>query len=579
MKDLSPLFSYEVVNSWVHLLLHHAEHAPRCPRSHPLGRGQRCRRRPRRHPSARRRGPPAVVDPTALVAAAVAATPAAAPAPTAPPNAATDLPALPETPMVLPVSSVIPPAVPAPAATESAPPAVSTVIPPTPAPSPDPVPQAAPPDTPAPAPAAQATPVTGVSAEAGDTGNTAADNSNDITISSQADSPQVFIWNWFWNCAADEAVPAVASPPANATVIVLNWHWGCAEQPPPLDVAGVTVCVSCNVAISVRVASPGNTGDLTQSIAAKTAAAATDIADTIEHALQSAPAPAPSAPPAPTPVPTPPAATAPAQLSQAESVANSVVYRVDAELPASVGAAAPEDLPRVGLPQISAYAFLSAARSKVPRNAAGTAPARSRIPAAGRAAALVRVVVIERWIDRHDAARTTSSPAVPEARPVAASRRSPVPTAPLLPSLPVPVLAGAGVASAQGGGPGAIAALACGLALLFAYAIFTALRLPPAVPPAGARTRTRIRRGEARLSTNRCDHSTQQSSRQETNDAQATSPARAGDDRRPHGGLRLSGRSGPIQVSGQSATPRSRPLPGRARRRSTRATPTSQSAS
>ena len=49
------------------------------------------------------------------------------------------------------------------------------------------------------------------------------------------------------------------------------------------------MCDSCNIAISVRVGSPGNTGDLVQSIAAETAAAASDIAGTIQTALQAAP--------------------------------------------------------------------------------------------------------------------------------------------------------------------------------------------------------------------------------------------------------------------------------------------------
>jgi hypothetical protein len=428
-------------------------------------------------------GAPAAVDPAALVPVEGAATPTAPLVPTTSLDAPTDTPAPPETPVVLPVLPAIPPAIPPAATAGSPPPAVSTEVPPPPAPSPDPAPQAAPPDTNtgtgAAAPAPPSTPVTAGTEDAGDTGNTALDNSNDITVSSPSEPPQTFIWNWFWNCSTDEAVPAVTSPPANATVIVLNWHWDCAEPPPPLDVAGVTVCDSCNVAISVRVASPGDTGDLTQSIAAATAAAASDIADPLESALQSAPAPAP-VPPAPTawtipastiPAPTMPAATAPAVTAPL--------------LPAQAVPAPPQVDPEGPEPtQISAPAAFGAARAKVPRRAAGDRQARGRSPAAGRAAALVRVVVIERWIEHHTVARAASGPAVRKARPVAASGRGPVPSAPSLPSLPVPILAGAGLASAQGGGPGAVAALASGLALLFAYMIFTALRLLPVVPPA-----------------------------------------------------------------------------------------------
>ena len=112
---------------------------------------------------------------------------------------------------------------------------------------------------------------------------------------------QTFIWNWYWNCATDEGTPAVPAPPAGATTIVLNWHWACADPPPTLDVAGVTICVSCNIAISVRVGSPGNTGDLAQTIAAQTAATAAGIAQTIQTALQAAPPAATPLPPAPLP--------------------------------------------------------------------------------------------------------------------------------------------------------------------------------------------------------------------------------------------------------------------------------------
>jgi hypothetical protein len=428
-------------------------------------------------------GVPAPVDPAALLASAGTQAPTAPPTSTAPLDAAADPQAPPQNPVVSPVLPAIPPAVPPPAPpptpAEGTAPSVSAEVPPAPAPSPDPVPQPAPTDMPAPAPTTPATPATGSVADAGDTGNTTDDNSNDITVASTSIPPQTFVWNWFWNCATDEATPAVTAPPANATVIVLNWHWDCAEEPPPLDVTGVTVCVSCNVAISVRVASPGDSGDLTQSIAASTAAAATEIAGTIEDALQSATAPPP--PPPPTPAP---AAAAPLQLSQGIPTASPVVYRVDEGIPAAADTVTADELPRHGLPRIGAPAASGATRPKAPRRAAGDHPARSRSPAAGRAAALVRIVVIEHWIEQHETGRTKPGPAVRKARPAAASTRGPVPPAPLLPSLPVPVLAGAGLASAHGGGPGAVAALACGLALLIGYAIFTALRLQPVVPPA-----------------------------------------------------------------------------------------------
>jgi hypothetical protein len=53
------------------------------------------------------------------------------------------------------------------------------------------------------------------------------------------------------------------------------------------------------------------------------------------------------------------------------------------------------------------------------------------------------------------------------------------------PSAPTPFVLAAGAPSTHGGGLGAVAAIATALTLAFLYAVYSALRAPPAVPPAG----------------------------------------------------------------------------------------------
>ena len=237
-------------------------------------------------------------DPTAIVAAVAAAVPSM-PEPQGP--TAPQLPDPPETTVIPPVSAAVPPVIPPAPAVVDTPQPTSTE--PTTTPATAPATPAAPvvATSSEPAPAPQPTPAPAAAPATTDTANTTPDNSNSITPHVPPTPSQTFIWNWYWNCATDEGTPAVPAPPAGATTIVLNWHWACAEPPPTLDVAGATICVSCNIAISVRVGSPGNTGDLAQTIAAQTAATAAGIAQTIQTALQAAPPAATPLPPAPLP--------------------------------------------------------------------------------------------------------------------------------------------------------------------------------------------------------------------------------------------------------------------------------------
>jgi len=284
--------------------------------------------------------------------------------------------------------------------------------------------------------------------------------------------PQTFVWNWYWNCTTDEATPSVPAPPAGATTIVLNWHWACADAPPALDVAGVTVCTSCNIAISVRVGSPGNTGDLAQTIASQTAAAAANLAETIQTALQ-------AIPPASTPSPGTTSASEPPVTAPTIAAASSPqlrAYPTDAGIfVAPPSDASVEDPPRHGAPP----SFGVAAG---PQRYAVSAAAVSM--AAPLAAAGARGVYLQRWLLRRavePGRRSVRSSAAGARRPVPV----PVPTAPP-PSAPTPFVLAAGALSTHGGGPGAVAAIASALALAFLYAVYSALRAPPAVPPARA---------------------------------------------------------------------------------------------
>lgn len=227
----------------------------------------------------------------------------------------------------------------------------------------------------------------------------------------------------------------------------------------------MTVCTSCNIAISVRVGSPGDAGDVAQSIDASTAAAATNVAGTIQAALQTA-TPL-SAPPTPSPMPD----IAAAVVAPLVAAAQALTYRIDdgpfiAPLPP---VPAPEDLPLFGAP--------TSLRAAPP-------PARSRLRthvARGTAVAVVvasetRIAVFQQQILRRAAthrarARPTAPTPVPPARP---------------PSMPAPAAIDAGIAATHGGGIGVVTALALGLAMTLLYALVTALRLPPAVPPARA---------------------------------------------------------------------------------------------
>jgi hypothetical protein len=108
-------------------------------------------------------------------------------------------------------------------------------------------------------------------------------------------------------------------------VWVWHWNWSCdGVEPPPVELGSATVCVACNLAVSIRVGSPGNSGDITQStqilsnaVAANAAAIAQTAAQVRALALPPRGPPGAEPPPAEAPAgavaePPPVAAAAPA---------------------------------------------------------------------------------------------------------------------------------------------------------------------------------------------------------------------------------------------------------------------------
>ena len=72
---------------------------------------------------------------------------------------------------------------------------------------------------------------------------------------------------------------------------------------PQATVTGTTVCVGCNIAISVRIASPGDSGDVTQTTGTESTSIATGVATAAQAAAQVLPEAVPQQPAVPPPAP------------------------------------------------------------------------------------------------------------------------------------------------------------------------------------------------------------------------------------------------------------------------------------
>lgn len=170
------------------------------------------------------------------------------------------------------------------------------------------------------------------------------------------------------------------------------------------------------------------------------------------------------------------AVVAPLVTTPLTMAAQAATYRIDdgpfiAPLPL---VPAPEDLPRFGAP--------TSLRGVGPPPASGDTRVQRRAHVAVGVAVVAvseaRIAVFQQQILRRGAAhrnrvRSTAPAPAPPARP---------------PSAPAPATVDAGTTATHGGGIGVVTALALGLVMTLLYALFIALRLPPAVPPArGAR--------------------------------------------------------------------------------------------
>ncbi len=415
------------------------------------------------------------------------------PAPIAAPAIVVPLPPLPPAPVIeVALPSVPPPVVPRAGETASSqaiPPVVSsaapaaepvTPVPATPAAqAPAAPPQSAQPAVlpPSTAPTAtpggpDASPPATVSADTG--GNTASGNSPDITSQTPtADpetSPTVWIWNWSWNCDPS-TVPAVPSPPPGSTVWVWNWQWDCPGGAPAPTASVPSVCNQCNIAVSIRVGSPGDNGDVTQTNAAVSSAAAANAATTGLGATQAAapasvpavdafrPPPVPSLPgPIFTLPPIPPPPTVDVQRELAGAVPT---------LPAPAAAAGDSQAPS----RAAVVPFAHEPKSVVRRRF----PARSRTLVQVDSRAFTRVVVVER-------SREAARPRVKTTARTRGAAAQPLPTSPRAPLLPSsPAAAGAPGASGHGGGGSVLTVSLIGGLTFLAFALLSST-LPAALP-------------------------------------------------------------------------------------------------
>jgi hypothetical protein len=154
----------------------------------------------------------------------------------------------------------------------------------------------------------------------------------------------------------------------DTTTIVINWKWQCDDvAPPPFQVASVTECTGCNINISVRVASPGDSASVTQTTQVDASAIVAAVSEATQAATQTVvppqpPVVSPPAPPQPPVVATPPPASAPgpapavaqAPLSEGSPAQAPPDATVVALPPSVVTDTSADDVPRHGAPDLKA---------------------------------------------------------------------------------------------------------------------------------------------------------------------------------------------------------------------------------
>jgi hypothetical protein len=320
----------------------------------------------------------------------------------------------------------------------------------------------APPPPPAPTPSPPAPDAPAAADERGDTsGNTAEENSNDITDGShQAPSeidPQTWVWNWSWNCD-QSTLAAPPRAPAGSTVWIWNWQWSCAGAPGPApDIPAA--CIQCNVALSIRIASPGDDGAVTQSnevisavTAYNTAALAQNISELAAAPPQPQPVtvdvPRPPVPPLP-PIPPPPVVGAPSLPAMAAGGPGR-----------SLAAVAPLRLAAPGGGTAGVSVVAETHRSVVQRRGGGSSRTIVRVEAHTSSSVILRQQM--RWTRSSKAAAKRQS-GQGRARPARPATR--MPSAPRAPSAPA-ATASVGAAAHDGGSSVLTAAIVAALVLL-----------------------------------------------------------------------------------------------------------------
>ena len=328
---------------------------------------------------------------------------------------------------------------------------------------------AAPPPAPA-APAPEPPPPSGLAADT--SGNTVGENSSGITSTApKTDSvtpPGVWIWNWSWNCDPSSA-PVVPSPPAGSTVWIWDWQWQCPGGAPGPAPAVPSVCVQCNVAVSIRIASPGDDGAVTQSNLAAASATAANAASAALTAAQLV-AQSAGAPPLPPfsmpPIPLPPAP----ELNPVPAV--DVQRELAGVVPALPSAPAPALL---GDEQASPWRGADTPGARRRPALAGHAAVHSRALAPVESRAFAGVVVGGRSRSGGRAHPAATAPASGAASPSLPS----APRAPFAPSSPA--AAGTAGSSGHGGGASVLTVSLTGALTFLAFALLSSIL--PATPP------------------------------------------------------------------------------------------------
>lgn len=151
-----------------------------------------------------------------------------------------------------------------------------------------------------------------------------------------------------------------------------NWQWSCgAEQAPPAP-----SCIGCNIAISIRILSPGDDGDLTQSILNTAESIASTVNDTVQQATQAVVQPPAVAPALATTPPALPALFQQVPLGSMTGLMTAIV------LPTALLPVEPElSITLLGDTERGDTGVIPAARSHKPRRQA-VSPALSPAPAA-----------------------------------------------------------------------------------------------------------------------------------------------------------------------------------------------------